>query len=197
MRQAFRPTGVLRVRAEQARSRALQSFAAYWLAAAGVVGFFKLALMGSWPLLFAVPIGLLSGWILYAARARRLLPQRPRRRPSWAACAVLFGHIVAEEIVWRGWLLEHLRKVEGPLPALVVGSVLFALSHYSTQGQRAVAWHGVLGLVFGGLYLLSEGLVAPLVSHMAYNGLAMMNNLASVRKGLELTSAQQKEKRNV
>jgi membrane protease YdiL (CAAX protease family) len=74
---------------------------------------------------------------------------------------------VAEELLFRG----AFRMVFADLSAgsfLALSSVLFGLQH-SLFGKRDVAFKTAVGVVLGVVYLWTGTLVAPVVTHAAYN----------------------------
>jgi len=88
--------------------------------------------------------------------------------------AAVVGAGVGEEIVFRGFLFERLRKLFGEgRPTLVAvvlfTSGLFALAHYSDQGLPGVQQAAVTGLVFGTIYAVTGQLWLPMVLHIAFD----------------------------
>lgn len=83
---------------------------------------------------------------------------------GFAALMVPVGYIVlAEELVWRGFLLSVI--------GLPLSSAAFALHHYHF-GMRHIVFSFLAGLVWGGLFLTAENLWPAVASHLAYNALA-------------------------
>ena len=74
--------------------------------------------------------------------------------------------VVAEELVWRGFLMTALGL---PLSALA-----FALHHYHF-GLRHIVFAFGAGIVWGGLFLAAGELWPAIVSHLAYNVLAWLS----------------------
>ncbi len=87
---------------------------------------------------------------------------------------VLFGAAVCipfiEEVVFRGFLVDWLRRRLLPWPAVVVGAVVFGLIH----GLVAALPIAVIGLVAGWLRLRSGGLWLPILLHGAINATAIL-----------------------
>lgn len=77
---------------------------------------------------------------------------------------------VAEEVVYRGFLLPWFASTLGSGPALAVTSLAFALAHFH------YGWFmlgpAFYGLVLGWARLRSGGLLAPILLHAAINGVA-------------------------
>ncbi len=112
---------------------------------------------------------------LVALLARTIGLDGPRRPPAFMlphsadeiAMAVLLVIVVAvaEETIFRGYLLLRFRTVLGSLPAAVVlSTVIFSVGH-SYQGQAGVVTVGFLGLAFCLVYIWRRSLVAPGVMH--------------------------------
>lgn len=81
---------------------------------------------------------------------------------------VIFAPI-AEEIIFRGFLFGKLKKYAPIWLAIVITSILFGLVH----GQWAVAIDTFsLSVVLCGLRLLTGNIWAPILLHMAKNGIA-------------------------
>lgn len=106
-----------------------------------------------------------------AARARvlrpvaALLPRTTAERRMFVAVALTAG--VAEEIVFRGFLLVYLTEVFPPTGlgvAMVVSSLLFGLAH-SYQGVLGVLMTGLAGYWLAGLFVVTGSLLLPIVVH--------------------------------
>ena len=80
------------------------------------------------------------------------------------ACVIV---IVAEEVIWRGAMLQATRARFG-VGAVVVAAVPYALA----QLGAASLWLGVaafgLGVVWGALAFWRGNLVAPLIAHLLW-----------------------------
>lgn len=113
-------------------------------------------------------------WLNRGVRARMvaavaeigyLLPRSPREELLFAGVAVTAG--IAEELIYRGFLLRYLAADPwglSALPALAVSSVVFGLAH-AGQGARGVLVTAVVGVVMGGLFLASGSLLPPILLH--------------------------------
>jgi membrane protease YdiL (CAAX protease family) len=84
-------------------------------------------------------------------------------RASAARLALLALTAVNEELLWRRTLLGELLR-GGALTALATSTLAFALAHRARPGL-----HVVTGAAFGGLYLATGALAAPVAAHWAYN----------------------------
>lgn len=87
-----------------------------------------------------------------------LLRTRPR-----APAENAFASAVIEEIIFRGVLLQYV--------GLWTGAGIFALFHVPTQ-KSLILWMlsaFVMGVVFGGAFMIGLSLVAPLTAHFVIN----------------------------
>ncbi|MBI3802183.1 MAG: CPBP family intramembrane metalloprotease [Nitrospirae bacterium] len=76
---------------------------------------------------------------------------------------------VSEETIFRGYLMLRFKTVLGSARgALFLSSVLFAAGH-GYQGMAGILTVGVLGLIFGAVYLWRGSLVAPIVMHFLHD----------------------------
>lgn len=75
---------------------------------------------------------------------------------------VIIFALVVEELLYRGILLNKLRK-HGDLFAVAVSSIIFGISH----GARFYTM--IAGLFIGILYVISDSIIAPIVLHALYN----------------------------
>ncbi|MGH7509544.1 MAG: lysostaphin resistance A-like protein [Gemmatimonadales bacterium] len=87
-----------------------------------------------------------------------------------ALLAALAG--LAEEVLFRGVAQVGLSRVLPEGWALVVSSVLFGLVHFVSRTYAVFAT--VVGLYLGGLFLLGDGLLAPIVTHALYDFVALI-----------------------
>jgi membrane protease YdiL (CAAX protease family) len=93
-----------------------------------------------------------------------LLPQTADERRMFVAVAVTAG--IAEEIVFRGFLLVYLTDIVSvPLGlAMVLAAAMFGLAH-SYQGLVGVLLTGLAGYWLSGLFVLTGSLLLPAVVH--------------------------------
>lgn len=73
---------------------------------------------------------------------------------------------VAEEAVFRGVLFDAVRAWGGDGWALVATTALFALIHLPLHGVGALPLDLAVGLLLGGLRIVSGGVLAPAVAHV-------------------------------
>lgn len=81
----------------------------------------------------------------------------------FAACAAGIG----EELFFRGWLQPFLGEFLGTTGGLIGASLAFGLAHPHSRTYFALA--GVLGILFGWLWLATGSLVGPIVAHALYD----------------------------
>ena len=91
--------------------------------------------------------------------------------PVYALALVSFLAGVGEEALFRGVLLSVVAKWLGGLGALVATSVLFGLAHFVTPGYAVVA--GLVGAYLGGLTLLHQNILVPMLVHALYDFVAL------------------------
>ena len=86
--------------------------------------------------------------------------------------SVIVGGI--KEEVQRAFILVHFRNhLGGAVPGLILWSVFFGAGH-SFQGVDFAVAAGVLGLLFGLLYLWRGHLAAPIVAHALYDVVTLL-----------------------
>lgn len=73
---------------------------------------------------------------------------------------------VAEEVAVRGALFSAVRSSHGGAAALVVTTLLFALMHVPLYGIGSVPLDLAVGLLLGGLRIVSGGVFAPALAHV-------------------------------
>lgn len=72
---------------------------------------------------------------------------------------------IAEETIFRGYLLLRFRNLDLSLPrAALLSAVIFSLGH-GYEGTSGVVTVGAMGLTFAVIYLWRQSLVAPMVMH--------------------------------
>lgn len=84
--------------------------------------------------------------------------------------AVAFVAPLTEEGLFRGVLLPGFERRWGPVPAVVLSSVLFAAFHLNPWQAPAAL---VAGLFLGYLYLKTNSLLAPVLFHALFNALPL------------------------
>src|SRR5690606_24402901 len=99
-------------------------------------------------------------------------------RFAMALMVVVVGP-VAEELVFRGFAWDALRRWMRPSAVIVVTSLLFAAAHLDPVHSSAVFF---IGLVLGYLRWSTGSIVPGLVAHVVNNGLGVL--LASAGIGV-------------
>jgi membrane protease YdiL (CAAX protease family) len=93
------------------------------------------------------------------------------------AVVVMIAGGVREE-VQRGFIAHRCGQyLGGALLGVTVYSVFFGLGHFE-QGYDAMIATGLLGLLWGLLYVARRSIVAPMVSHAAFNLAQLLKYLA-------------------
>jgi membrane protease YdiL (CAAX protease family) len=135
----------------------------------------------AWGILATAPLLLALGWCLHtdwppAARLVALVTEKlaPLFRgagvPELALLAMLAG--VGEEALFRGVIQDALA---GWLPvwlALVVAGLVFGVAHWVSTTYAVAAT--IVGLYLGSLYLFTQNLLAPIVTHALYDFVALL-----------------------
>lgn len=132
----------------------------------------------------SVPLYLLFYWMLGASstplvRIRRILQLKLKplfaswTLPQLALLSLLAG--IGEELLFRSVVQGALASATGPLTALVLASVLFGLAHLITVGYAVIA--AAIGLYLGALWLWSDNLLTPIVTHATYDFVALTHFL--------------------
>ncbi|GMU80482.1 MAG: hypothetical protein AMXMBFR47_03530 [Planctomycetota bacterium] len=98
------------------------------------------------------------------AKIEWILPHDMTELRAFIARAVTAG--IAEEIVWRGFLLWYLGQILGGWQAVVVALVAFAVAH-AYQGFAGAAKAGAAGVICWGLYAVSGSLIPAMIFHVA------------------------------
>ncbi len=93
-----------------------------------------------------------------------ILPHSERELATFRALSVTAG--ICEEIVYRGYLIWAFAALGGIWWALAGSTVLFSLGHLY-QGPKSLVAVSLVGLVLGGLFLLTGALWAPMIVHVA------------------------------
>ncbi len=119
-------------------------------------------------------VGLPAGVLLFLALNRQPLTMvaamRTLTAPQACARATFFTvNTLAEEVVWRGWLLESLTRVTSVPAAAAMSAIGFAFIHLGLQGVRGVLTHLLTGTVFACAYLATHSVLAPFAAHLVYN----------------------------
>jgi len=90
--------------------------------------------------------------------------------------AVLFLLVVtvAEETIFRGYLLLRLGALTGnTVAAVLLSALIFSIGH-GYQGGAGVIAVGVLGMFYAVIYLWRGNLIAPMVLHLLQNATGLL-----------------------
>jgi uncharacterized protein len=101
-----------------------------------------------------------------AERIGGAAPILPRTRAEllwFFAVAVTAG--ICEEILYRGYLMAVAAPLLTPFGAAAAAAAVFAAGHVY-QGPRGVLLTGAVGLLLGGLYVLTGSLLWPILAHV-------------------------------
>ena len=117
-----------------------------------------------------VSLGLLAYRFLPALReiSEELAPRLVEGADSTSLVLVSIFSGVGEEAFFRGALQQEF--------GLVVASLLFGVAHVGPDRRYLVwtAWAVLAGFVFGFLYDVSGGLLAPILAHTAHNAATLL-----------------------
>jgi membrane protease YdiL (CAAX protease family) len=109
------------------------------------------------------------------------LIRTPRDLWLFLLSAIFAGGI--KEELQRAFVITRFRQhLGGAWLGLILWSFAFAAGHY-LQGLQGVVIAGVLGIVFGVVYLVRRSVVAPMVSHAAYDVIVLTGYWFTLRAG--------------
>lgn len=114
-----------------------------------------------------------AGWLVATLANDPSLQNGPDRVPNtWpAVIGVLLLAPLAEELLFRGWLLRLLQRRLGPAIAVALSSVAFGAIHPWPAGAVA---NSVFGLFLGWLALRTGSLWPCMAAHAASNGIGLV-----------------------
>ena len=98
------------------------------------------------------------------------------RGPAEFALAFVLVVVVAiaEEVIFRGYLILRLKAVtQSTAAAVVLSSVIFSLGH-GYEGTAGVLTVGFMGLMFALVYVWRRSLVAPIFMHFLQDSLTIV-----------------------
>ncbi|MBS3778587.1 MAG: CPBP family intramembrane metalloprotease [Candidatus Thermoplasmatota archaeon] len=76
---------------------------------------------------------------------------------------------IAEEIFYRGFLLEKLEKISSAPVAIVITAVLFGLAHLSTGNIYPALLTGIAGAILAILVIKTQNLTTAIIAHILFN----------------------------
>ncbi len=133
-------------------------------------------------LLLYLPVAFAAGALAWALREMGLsLPSGPPDflRPHGAGeTALAVGLVavvaVAEETIFRGYLIRRFAAITGSTPAaVVISAVIFSLGH-GYEGSAGLIAVGFLGALYALVYLWRGSLIAPITMHFLQNFLGLV-----------------------
>jgi len=83
---------------------------------------------------------------------------------TWFTFGVSISAGICEELLFRGFLLSVFSDYIGLFTSLILSSFLFGLCHIY-QGWLNAIRTGIYGLVFGGIYILTDSLLIVIMLH--------------------------------
>lgn len=130
--------------------------------------------IGLVPLVFLIVIALLVVVLMFAPELHNVrrnpledLMRNGRDTVIFSVVVMLAGGV--REEIQRGFILHRFDQyLGGGAVGIVVYSALFGLGHIE-QGIDAALATGMLGAIWGVVYLIRRSIVAPMVSHAGFN----------------------------
>jgi uncharacterized protein len=99
------------------------------------------------------------------ANVKRLMPTNSTERAVWVVVSISAG--VCEELLYRGWVLSLFGAALGSVWwGLLISSILFGFGH-AYQGRNAIFATGVVGAVFGIVFVVTGSLIPGQLLHTA------------------------------
>ena len=128
------------------------------------------ALLGALTAAATVSLGLMAYRLLHVLRevAEELAPRLVDGARRWDLVLVSVFSGVGEEAFFRGALQ--------PLVGLVAASLIFGALHVGPDRRYLVwtVWAVLAGFLFGALYEVTEGLLAPILAHAGHNAATLL-----------------------
>lgn len=76
---------------------------------------------------------------------------------------------IAEEIFYRGFLLEKIQKISSAPVSVAVTAILFGLAHLTTANIYPALLTGVAGVILAVLVIKTKNLTAAIIAHILFN----------------------------
>ena len=80
---------------------------------------------------------------------------------------------IAEELLFRGYILDSIKRMHGDWPAIIGSALLFALVHFNLFGMVPFIMGGV---IYGWLRIKTGSLLPSIACHMMWNLMALSLN---------------------
>jgi membrane protease YdiL (CAAX protease family) len=76
---------------------------------------------------------------------------------------------IAEEIFFRGFLIDKLNGLTGLYPAAIISSVLFGLAHLTYANIYPAIMTAIVGLILALLVIKTKNLYSAIIAHILFN----------------------------
>ncbi len=98
----------------------------------------------------------------------------PRNQIEWLLIIPpLFVAVAVEEMLFRALLIGGFSTVVNPWVMAVAGSIIFGVMH-APQGNLGIILVGIVGLMFGTVFILTNSLLIVIVAHFTINFLQII-----------------------
>jgi len=119
------------------------------------------------PLLGAPPVNAAYHW----------LAGNPGALPG-AIWTMIVAAGFGEEVVFRGFVFERMRRAFGDTPrvnaaAVLAGATIFGLAHLPEQGVFGAIMAGIVGLTYGAIYARTRSLPFLMIAHASFDLVAV------------------------
>lgn len=94
---------------------------------------------------------------------RHFLPQSDAELKVFTGLSITAG--IVEEIIFRGFALWYLASFMPITAAIILSSIAFGFGH-SYQGANGILKTGIIGVVFGIIFVVSGSIWLPIILHM-------------------------------
>lgn len=135
------------------------------------------------PVVFFVVVVILAVVLTYAPQLHNVARNPLEDMLGSRTDAVIFGFVVmiaggVREEVQRGFIVHRFDQyLGGGMYGVILYSLFFGLGHYD-QGYDAAIATGVLGALWGLVYLRRRSIVAPMISHAGFNLAQIVKHVA-------------------
>lgn len=76
---------------------------------------------------------------------------------------------IAEEIFFRGFILEKINSMYGKIPAIIISSILFGMAHLSYGNIYPAMMIIFIGILLAVLVFKTKNLTAAIIAHVLFN----------------------------
>jgi membrane protease YdiL (CAAX protease family) len=117
------------------------------------------------PILLLVILGTKAGQPVHLKNLALLAAQVEAQGAYFLAFLFVIVTALAEEIIFRGYLILRLKAITAsPGLAVIISAVIFGMGH-AWKGAAGAIGSGLVGVFFGLVYLRRRSLVAPITMH--------------------------------